>query len=70
MIGENKFTPAAETPKEEKKVYKVKKICSNCGKDLGEMESAIDMPSHGLCPDCAQIEREKMLEAVRKSMEK
>ncbi|MDR3559577.1 MAG: hypothetical protein P4L58_04210 [Candidatus Pacebacteria bacterium] len=62
--------PAAENPEEKKKVYKVRKICSVCGKGLGEMESAIDMPSHGLCPECAKIEREKMLEAVRKSMEK
>lgn len=50
--------------KEDKRTYKVRKICSVCEKDMGEVESPINKDSHGYCPECAMEERKKMMEAV------
>mgnify|MGYP001559331399 CR=1 FL=1 len=45
---------SAEMPEnfEKQQKFIVKATCSWCKKDMGERESAVDIPTHGICEEC------------------
>lgn len=59
--------PAQVEP--EKKTYTAKIVCMYCGKDMGEKEGFEEegMISHGICPECAVIQKAK-LQALRENL--